>query len=102
MLRKDLVQRFPPLDVEVRHAQRLVLALEDGMEMLISLLLPLLSGRVAEEHSATEGPDGVNGAELAALKPTTAAVARRCSRKAGLVHLVQKRRQFQRRHVQAM
>src|SRR5689334_22958434 len=61
----------PPLDIEVRHAQLLVQPLEPGMKPLVGLLLPGRAGRVAEEHPATERPQGVNAAQFADLERAT-------------------------------
>lgn len=41
---------------------------EAGVEEVVLLVLPVGAGGVAEEEAAAEGADGVDGAELVALK----------------------------------
>jgi hypothetical protein len=105
------LQPRPPFHVKIRHPQFIVQLAHLPMKLLILLLLPLGSRRIAEKYPATKRPKAMHPAQLAYLKraprpiPPRAIPARRDSRRIPPPRRLDcrhKRRQFHRTDIQPM
>jgi hypothetical protein len=72
--RPDFFQGGAPFNIDVGDGEFVVEGFQAGVEMFVHVALPLVAGGIAEEDSAAEGADGMDGAEFARLEGAGAGV----------------------------